>query len=70
MQITTIEGIVKNGQILLTEDIDLPESAKVYVIVPDLQRRTARIMSPRVVDKEKMKDFKREIIPIENDDGI
>lgn len=70
MQITTIEGIVKNGQILLTEDIDLPESAKVYVIVPDLQRRTARIMSPRLVDKDKMKDFEREIIQIENDDGI
>lgn len=70
MQVTTIEGIVKNGRIYLSEDVNLPESTKVYVIVPDLQRRTARIMSPRLVDKEKMKDFEREIIEIEEDDEI
>lgn len=70
MQVTTIEGIVKNGQIHLSEDVNLPESAKVYVIVPDLQRKRARIMSPRLVDKEKMKDFEREIIEIEEDDEI
>ena len=68
MQITTIEGIVKNGQIQLTEDIKLPESTKVYVVVPNLEKRTARIMSPRLVDKERLKDFKREIIEIEDDE--
>ncbi len=68
MQITTIEGIVKNGQIQLTEDIKLPESAKVYVIVPNLEKRTAKIMSPRLVDKSKLKDFEREIIEIEDDE--
>ncbi|MEO8073801.1 MAG: hypothetical protein ABI891_07205 [Acidobacteriota bacterium] len=65
MQITTIEGIVKNGQIQLTEDVQLPESATVYVIVPSLEKRTARIMSPRLVDKERLKDFEREIIRID-----
>ena len=68
MQVTTIEGIVKNGQIQLTEDVKLPESAKVYVVVPNLERHTAKIMSPRLVDKEKLKDFEREIIEIENDE--
>ncbi|HEY0459252.1 MAG TPA: hypothetical protein VGC97_08970 [Pyrinomonadaceae bacterium] len=68
MQITTIEGIVKNGQIHLTEDIKLPESTKVYVVVPNLERRTARIMSPRLVDKTRLKDFEREIIEIEDDE--
>jgi hypothetical protein len=68
MQITTIEGIVKNGQIQLTEDIKLPESAKVYVVVPNLEKRTAKIMSPRLVDKSKLKDFEREIIEIEDDE--
>ena len=68
MQITTIEGIVKNGQIQLTEDVKLPESTKVYVIVPDLERRTAKIMSPHLVNKEQLKDFEREIIEIENDE--
>ncbi|MGD9561045.1 MAG: hypothetical protein AB7F88_02360 [Pyrinomonadaceae bacterium] len=70
MQVTTIEGIVKNGQIHLSEDVHLPESARVYVIVPDLQRQRARIMSPRVVDKSKMKDFDREIIEIDKDDEV
>ncbi len=68
MQVTTIEGIVENGQIRLTENVKLPESAKVYVVVPNLEKRTAKIMSPRVVDKEKLKDFEREIIEIEDDE--
>jgi hypothetical protein len=68
MQVTTIEGIVKDGQIHLTEDIKLPESAKVYVVVPNLEKRTAKIMSPRLVDKSKLKDFEREIIEIEDDE--
>lgn len=68
MQITTIQGIVKNGLIHLSEDVKLPEMTEVYVIVPKMERRTARIMSPRVKDKEKMKDFKREIIEIEDDE--
>lgn len=67
MQVTTIEGIVKNGKIQLSERVTLPELAKVYVIVPDLQRHTARIRSPRLVDKTKMKDFEREIIQIDDD---
>lgn len=68
MQVTTIQGIVKNGQILLSEDINLPEMTEVYVIVPKLEKRNARIMSPRLKDKEKLKDFKREIIEIEDDE--
>jgi hypothetical protein len=68
MQVTAIEGIVKNGQIQLTEDVNLPESAKVYVVVPGLERRKAKIMSPRLADKEKLKDFEREVIEIEDDE--
>ena len=51
MQITTIQGIVKNGQIHLSEDVKLPEMTEVVVIVPNLERRKARIMSPRLVNK-------------------
>lgn len=68
MQVTTIEGVVKDGQIHLTEDIKLPEATKVYVVVPNLEERTARIMSPRLVDKSKLKEFEREIIEIEDDE--
>lgn len=68
MQVTTIEGIVKNGQIQLSEDVKLPELATVYVVVPNLEKRRARIMSPRLVDKERLQDFKRQIIELEDDE--
>jgi len=68
MQITTIQGIVKNGQIHLSENVKLPEATTVYVVVPNLEKRTARIMSPRLVDKKRLKDFEREIIEIEDDE--
>lgn len=67
MSVTTIEGVVKDGKIVLTEDFSLPESARVYVVVPNLPSRRARIMSPRLVDKTKLKDFEREIIELDND---
>ena len=68
MRVTTIQGTVKNGQIHLSEDIKLPEAATVYVVVPNFEKRTARIMSPRLVDKERLKDFQREIIEIVDDE--
>jgi hypothetical protein len=68
MQVTTIQGIVKNGQIHLSEDVKLPEATTVYVVVPNLEKRTARIMSPRLADKERLKDFEREIIEIKDDE--
>lgn len=64
MQITTIQGIVKNGQIHLSEDVKLPEAATVYVVVPNLQTKTAKIMSPRFVNKA---DAERFVKTIEED---
>ncbi len=61
MQITTIQGIVKNGQIQLTEDVELPESAEVYVIIPKMEKRTAKIMSPRLVNKSDAKFFEKTV---------
>ena len=66
MQVTTIEGIVKDGQIQLTEDIKLPESATVYIVVPALERKTARIMSPRLVNKSDAKRFEK-IVEVEDE---
>ena len=37
MSVTTYQGIVENGQVKLTGDIRLPENAKVYVVVPDVE---------------------------------
>lgn len=61
MQVTTIEGVVKNGQIHLSEDIKLPEAAKVYVVVPNMEKRTAKIMSPRLVNKSDAAKFVRTV---------
>lgn len=68
MQVTTIEGIVKNGQIQLSEALNLPDATKVYVVVPDSGRPRPRIVSPRVVDRSRMKDFEKEMIEIEDDE--
>lgn len=35
MSIATYKGTIKNGQIKLLVDVQLPEKAEVYVIVPD-----------------------------------
>ena len=64
MQVTTIEGVIKNGQIHLSEDVRLPEATKVYIVVPNLPRRTAKIMSPRLAHKA---DAKRFVKTIEED---
>lgn len=64
MQVTTIEGVVKNGQIHLSEDVKLPEAATIYVVVPNFEKRTAKIMSPRLANKA---DAKRFVKTIEDD---
>lgn len=64
MQITTIQGIVKNGQIQLSEDVQLPEMTEVFVIVPNLEKRTAKIMSPRLVNKS---DAEKLVKTVEDD---
>ncbi len=62
MAITTYEGIVEKGKIRLKTGVRLPEKAKVYVIVPDLQvEKTARVMSPRLVNPTQATDFKLEV---------
>jgi hypothetical protein len=56
MQVTTIQGIIKNGQILLSEDISLPEMTEVYVIIPP-NKNAKKIMSPRLVNKSDAAKF-------------
>jgi len=69
MQITTVEGIVKNGQIHLTEEIKLPEMAKVYVVVPNLEKKTAKIMSPRLANKADANKFVK-MVEVDVDDEL
>lgn len=37
MPVTTYQGTVENGKVKLAGNIHLPENAKVYVIVPDVE---------------------------------
>ncbi len=62
MTITTYEGVVEKGKIRLKMGIRLPEKAKVYVIVPDLQvEKTARVLTPRLANPAQAGDFRMEI---------
>lgn len=62
MQVTTIQGIVENGQIKLTESITLPDNTIVYVVVPSAEKsRIPKIMSPHLVNKEDAKLFKKTV---------
>ena len=68
MQITTIEGIVENGQIRLMEEVKLPEMTKVYVVIPP-DESVKRIMSPRLVIKADSKYFEK-IVEVDVDDEV
>lgn len=58
----TIEGIVEHGQIMLKDQLHLPDKTKVYVIVPEMQEQPAgRIVSPRLARPEQASDFRLEV---------
>lgn len=64
MSVTTLEGVVEQGQIKLTSDVRLPEHTKVYIIVPDIQleQRGVSLHSPRLARPEQAADFEMEVI--------
>ena len=37
MSVVTYQGTVENGQVRLAGDVRLPENARVYVVVPDVE---------------------------------
>jgi hypothetical protein len=68
MKIATIEGIVESGQIRLLGNVALPEHAKVYVLVPDIEAtRVARILSPRLANRQQAGDFAKQVFQISAD---
>jgi hypothetical protein len=42
MSVATFQGVVENGQVRLANDVRLPESATVYVVVPDAEVEPSR----------------------------
>lgn len=71
MKGATYEGIVENGNVRLPDDIHLPESTRVYVVVPDVEpRRIVHLRSPRLVHPEQAKDFIKKVIEEETDASL
>jgi len=71
MKVTTFEGIIENGQIRLPANVHLPEKAKVYVVVPDIEMaQIAYINSPRLAHPEQAEDFKKEVFEEVSDASI
>lgn len=65
---TTIEGIVKNGQIVLPEGAVLPESTRVYIQFADEPQRRPRVMSPRLKNRSDAKLFVKVVEDIPDDE--
>lgn len=71
MSITTIEGIVENGQIRLPSSVRLPERAKVYVIIPDAEiPSVAYVGSPHLVHPEQASDFEKVVVEESHDASL
>ncbi len=71
MSVITIEGVVENGQVRLPASVRLPERAKVYVIVPDIEvPKVAYIGSPRLVRQEQAADFEKVVAEESHDAGL
>jgi hypothetical protein len=62
MRVTTYEATVENGQIKLSEPVQLPERARVYVVVPGAEEMPrVRIASPRLAHPEQAADFAMDV---------
>jgi hypothetical protein len=71
MKVTTFEGIIENGQVRLPASVHLPEKAKVYVVVPDVEvQPVAYVGSPRLANPQQIADFKKEMFEETSDASV
>ena len=69
--IMTLEGIVEDGQIRIPANIRLPESTKVYVVVPGIDvTHSARLHAPRLAHPEQANDLVRSVVEEGSDAGV
>jgi hypothetical protein len=64
MVINTYEGVVEKGKIRLKAGVKLPENAKVYVIVTDLEmekKKPIRVLTPRLARRGQATQFKMQV---------
>ena len=63
MPILTVEGKVEHGQIRLPAGVMLPEHARVFIVVPEVETTLeARVYSPRLKNPQQIADFTKEVI--------
>ena len=71
MTIATYEGVIKNGQIHLKTDVQLPDKTVVYVVIPGMENhQTLRMMSPRLAKPEQVMEFIKEMEEVITDADI
>jgi hypothetical protein len=69
--IMTLEGIVEDGQIRLPANIRLPDSTRVYVVVPGIDvTQSARLPTPRLAHPEQANDFVMSVVEEGSDAGV
>lgn len=58
----TFEAKVRDGQIVLPEGASIPDSIRVYVVVPESQdSERVRMMSPRLLHRDELPDFTMQV---------
>jgi len=71
MKVTAFEGVVENGQIRLPAGVRLPDKAKVYIVVPDVEMQpVAYIGSLHLARPAQIADFEKEVVAESHDAGL
>jgi predicted DNA-binding antitoxin AbrB/MazE fold protein len=71
MKVATYEATVENGQIKVLEPVRLPESAKVYVVVPGVEEVPRfHFASPRLARPQRAVDFVKQVTEEPRDAGL
>ena len=67
----TYQGTVVRGKIRLDGNVELPENARVYVVVPEVSDASpGRIHTPRLVDPKLASEFQMEVHDEAHDAGV
>ncbi len=73
MRVTTYEAIVQNGRIRFLDAVSLPERARVYVVVPGIEKLSRYyhyLRSPRLAHPERTAEFAKDVIEEAPDAGL
>ena len=70
-RVQTFVGSIKNGQIQLSEPVELAENSRVFVVVPDVvMTAAATLRSPRLLQSSQAADFIKAVVEVTADASI